>query len=80
MGPFVVSTLHPFLLTILQNFGKYEPNLPTLYFFKASITLENVHQKPKVSILVNSEELIKLSVFGDGINSPIVFVTKIYHT
>ena len=29
----VVSTLEPFLSTMLQNFGKYAPNLPTPLYF-----------------------------------------------
>ena len=30
-GSLVVSTLEPFLFTMLKNFGKYAPNLPTPY-------------------------------------------------
>ena len=33
VGSLVVSTLKPFLFTMLQNFGKYAPNLPTPLYF-----------------------------------------------
>ena len=33
VGSLVVSTLEPFLFTMLQNFGKYAPNLPTPLYF-----------------------------------------------
>ena len=33
VGSLVVSTLEQFLFTMLQNFGKYAPNLPTPLYF-----------------------------------------------
>ena len=33
VGSLVVSTLEPFLFTMLQNFGKYAPHLPTPLYF-----------------------------------------------
>ena len=33
VGALVVSTLGPFLFTMLQNFGKYASNLPTPSYF-----------------------------------------------
>ena len=69
----MVSTLEPFLFTMLQNFGKYAPNLPTpLYFVPNNLQIYlGWRLDPPTYVGTNSQIL---PLFFEGIPNIFCFV------